>query len=143
MSNQYKYGIHDGLTREELFFLIVIDETCKQLGTDDVVGVASVLLGQRFIPTRGKFSGAVRGTSIASVVSRSLLPYELKYRLLPTVTSFKSLFLLRIKFTRSVGAFVGRAIPGVGWVILASDASTIIYRSVISYNGLVKAEDRL
>ncbi|ASV97973.1 STM2901 family protein [Paraburkholderia aromaticivorans] len=139
MSNQYKYGIHGGLTREELFFLIVIDETCKQLGVDDVVGVASVLLGRRFIPTRSKFSGAVRGTSIASVVSLSLLPYEPKYRLLPTVTSFKSLILLRIKFTRSVGAFVGRAIPGVGWVLLASDVPTIIYRSVISYNGLVKA----
>jgi hypothetical protein len=78
MSNQYKYGIHDGLSREEIFFLIVIDETCKQLGVDDFAGVASVLLGQRFIPTRGKFSGAVKGTSIASVVSRRVLPYELK-----------------------------------------------------------------
>lgn len=143
MPNEYKYGIHEGLSREELFFLIVIDETSKELGVDDVVGVASILLGQRFIPTRGKFAGAVKGTSVASVVSRRLLPYELKHRILPTATSFKSLILLRIKFTRSLGAFVGRAIPGVGWVILASDVSIIIYRSVIAYNGLVKPEDRL
>lgn len=143
MPNEYKYGIHEGLSREELFFLIVIDETSKELGVDDVVGVASILLGQRFIPTRGKFAGAVKGTSVASVVSRRLLPYELKHRTLPTATSFKSLILLRIKFTRSLGAFVGRAIPGVGWVILASDVSIIIYRSVIAYNGLVKPEDRL
>ena len=135
--------MHTGLSREELFCLVVIDETCKQLGIDDVVGVGMVLLGQRFIPTRGKFNGAVKGTSVASVVSRRLLPYELKHRILPTVTSFKSLILLRIKFTRSLGAFVGRAIPGVGWVLLASDVSTITYRSVNTYNGLVKQEDRL
>lgn len=102
-----------------------------------------VLLGQRYIPTRSKFAGAVKGTSVASVVSRRLLPYEFKRGVLPTVTSFKSLILLRIKFTRSLGAFVGRAIPGVGWVILATDVSTILYRSVVAYNQLAKPEDRL
>nr|WP_240702508.1 hypothetical protein [Trinickia terrae] len=86
---------------------------------------------------------AVKGTSVASVVSRRLLPYELEHKILPTVTSFESLFLLRIKFTRSLGVFVGRAIPGVGWVILAADVSTIIYRSVTAYNSLAKPEDRL
>ncbi|WP_254596409.1 STM2901 family protein [Burkholderia pseudomultivorans] len=113
------------------------------LGTDDAVGIAMVLSGQRFIPTRGKFAGAVKGTSIASIVSRRMLPYELKQRILPTVTSFTSLILLRIKFTRNIGAFVGRAIPGVGWVILASDVTMITYRSVTTYNSMVKPEDRL
>lgn len=102
-----------------------------------------VLLGQRFIPTRGKFAIAVKGTSIASVVSRRLLPYELKHRILPTVTSFTSLIMLRIKFTRNIGAFVGRAIPGAGWVLLATDVSLITYRTVITYNSMVKPEDRL
>ncbi|WP_449182729.1 STM2901 family protein [Trinickia sp. YCB016] len=143
MPNEYRYGIHDGLSREELFLLVAIDETCKQLGVDDVVAVGAILAGQRFIPTRGKFNGAVEGTSVASVVSRRLLPYELEHKILPTVTSFESLFLLRIKFTRSLGVFVGRAIPGVGWVILAADVSTIIYRSVNAYNSLAKPEDRL
>ncbi|VWD19870.1 MULTISPECIES: STM2901 family protein [Burkholderia] len=143
MANTYKYGIHEGLTREELFFLIFIDETGKELGIDDAVGVAMVLSGQRFIPTRGKFGGAVKGTSIASIVSRRMLPYELKQRILPTVTSFTSLILLRIKFTRNIGAFVGRAIPGVGWIVLASDVTMISYRSVTTYNSMVKPEDRL
>ncbi|WP_321813025.1 MULTISPECIES: STM2901 family protein [unclassified Paraburkholderia] len=143
MSNSYSYGIHTGLTREELFFLIAIDETCKELGIDDAVSVGMILIGQRFIPTRGKFAGAVKGTSIASVVSRRLLPYELKNKILPTVTSFKSLVLLRVKFTRSLGVFVGRAIPGVGWILLASDVSSIIFRSINSYNRLAKQEDRL
>lgn len=59
------------------------------------------------------------------------------------VTSFTSLILLRIKFTRNIGAFVGRAIAGVGWVILASDVTMITYRSVTTYNSMVKPEDRL
>ncbi|WP_321878718.1 STM2901 family protein [Paraburkholderia bannensis] len=143
MSNIYTYGIHTDLTREELFLLIAIDKTCEQLGIDDAVSVGMILIGQRFIPTRGKFAGAVKGTSIASIVSRRLLPYELKQKILPTVTSFKSLILLRIKFTRSLGVFVGRAIPGVGWILLASDVSTIIYRSINAYNSLVAQEDRL
>lgn len=102
-----------------------------------------ILLGQRFIPTRGKFANAVKGTSVASVVSRRLLPYELKHRILPTVTSFKSLVLLRIKFTRSIGAFVGRAIPGVGWVLVLTDVTMITHRSIESYNRIAKPEDRL
>ncbi|OXJ30982.1 MULTISPECIES: STM2901 family protein [Burkholderia] len=143
MANSYKYGIHEGLRREELLLLIFIEETGKALGVDDAVGIAMVLLGQRFIPTRGKFANAVKGTSIASVVSRRMLPYELKHRILPTVTSFTSLIMLRIKFTRNIGAFVGRAIPGVGWVMLATDVSLITYHTVKAYNGMVKPEDRL
>nr|WP_230960508.1 hypothetical protein [Burkholderia pseudomultivorans] len=53
------------------------------------------------------------------------------------------MILLRIKFTRNIGAFVGRAIAGVGWVILASDVTMITYRSVTTYNSMVKPEDRL
>ncbi|QVN21859.1 STM2901 family protein [Burkholderia pyrrocinia] len=143
MAHSYKYGIHDGLSREALLFLVFIEETGKQVGVNDAVGIAMVLLGQRFIPTRGKFANAVKGTSIASVVSRRLLPYELKHRILPTVTSFTSLIMLRIKFTRNIGAFVGRAIPGAGWVLLATDVSLITYRTVITYNSMVKPEDRL
>ncbi|VWC51521.1 STM2901 family protein [Burkholderia lata] len=126
-----------------MLFLIFIEETGKALGVSDAVGIGMVLLGQRFVPTRGKFTNAVKGTSIASVVSRRILPYELKHRLLPTVTSFTSLIMLRIKFTRNIGAFVGRAIPGVGWVILATDVSVITYRTVGTYNSMVKPEDRL
>ncbi|VWB23711.1 STM2901 family protein [Burkholderia lata] len=143
MANSYEYGIHEGLRREELLLLIFIEETGKALGVNDAVGIAMVLLGQRFIPTRGKFASAVKGTSIASVVSRRMLPFELKHRILPTVTSFTSLIMLRIKFTRNIGAFVGRAIPGVGWVILAADVSVITYRTVGTYNSMVAPEDRL
>ncbi|WP_404987814.1 STM2901 family protein [Caballeronia sp. LZ043] len=122
MSNLYQYGIHDKLSPSELFFLIVLDETCKQTGVD--VSLVS------------------RRTSVASMVSRSLLPVEIKYRILPTITSFSSVFALRIKFTRNLGAFVGRAIPGVGWVLLANDVSSIMWRASLVYNSTVKPEDR-
>src|SRR5215469_13301788 len=140
MANTYRYGIHDKLTPQELFCLIVIDVACDQFGIDDVAGIAMILLGQRFVPTRGKFAGAVKGTSIASRISRRLLPYEIKHKVLPTVTSFKSLVLLRIKFTRELGAFVGRGIPVVGWAITVADVSIIMYRSATKYNSLVKQE---
>lgn len=143
MSNIYRFGIHQGLTPSDLFFLIVLDQTCSQTGVEDMVSVSMILLGQRFIPTRGKFNLAVKGTSIASVVSRKILPMEIKHRILPTVTSFTSLILLRIKFTRNLGVFVGRAIPGVGWVLLASDVYVIMYRSALAYNAIAKPEDRL
>lgn len=32
MAHSYKYGIHDGLSREALLFLIFIEETGKQFG---------------------------------------------------------------------------------------------------------------
>lgn len=122
---------------------MVVDETIDELGISDVVGVAMVLSGQRFIPTSGKFAGAVKGTSLASQWSRRFLPYEIKYRILPTFTSFKSAALFRLKMTKEIGVFVGRAIPGVGWVITAADAATIAYRTIVKYNQLVKQEDRL
>jgi len=46
MSNAYRYGVHQNLTRQELFFFVFIDETCKELGVDDVVSVALILAGQ-------------------------------------------------------------------------------------------------
>jgi hypothetical protein len=124
-------------------FFVAIDETMEVLGVSDIVGVGMILAGARFVPTRGKFAGAVKGTSVSSKLSRSLLPFEIKHRILPTFTSLKSVALLRVKYTNHIGAFVGRAIPGVGWVITASDAVTIGYRTMTTCNRLVKPEDRL
>ncbi|ACB65101.1 hypothetical protein BamMC406_2624 [Burkholderia ambifaria MC40-6] len=88
MQNTYAYGIHNNLTPAELFFLIAVDKTMDELGVSDAAGIAMILAGSRFLSTRGKFAGAVKGTSVASKVSRSLLPYEIKYRILPTFTSW-------------------------------------------------------
>lgn len=143
MSNTYSYGIHRDLTRTELFFLVAVDNTMAELGISDAVGVAMILSGSRLVPTRGKFAGAVKGTSIVSKLSRTLLPYEMKHRILPTFTSWTSVMLLRAKLTNHIGVFVGRAVPGAGWMIAAADVATIGYKTVVEYNRLVKPEDRL
>lgn len=61
---------------------------------------------------------------------------------LPTLTG-ASLRTLRLTFTRSLGAFVGRLVPGVGWTVLAYDVFQIINQSITKYNALAKKEDRL
>ncbi|MBR8178920.1 STM2901 family protein [Burkholderia ambifaria] len=143
MQNTYAYGIHNNLTPAELFFLIAVDKTMDELGVSDAAGIAMILAGSRFLSTRGKFAGAVKGTSVASKVSRSLLPYEIKYRILPTFTSWASVARLRVKLTNHIGVFVGRAIPGVGWAITAFDVAMIGNKTVMEYNRRVKREDRL
>ncbi|EGD01750.1 hypothetical protein B1M_24912 [Burkholderia sp. TJI49] len=50
---------------------------------------------------------------------------------------------IRIAFTRRLGAWIGRTIPVVGEVFLASDAFMIMRNTVVTYNHLVKPEDRL
>ncbi|WP_442867304.1 STM2901 family protein [Acidovorax sp. NCPPB 3576] len=141
MSNTYQYHDLADLSPEELFLWIAIDQTLDQLGGVDIAAAAAILSGQPFLPTRGKFSGATRGTSIASVVSRKMLQQRMPFAL-PTLTG-ASLRTLRLTFTRSLGAFVGRLVPGVGWTVLAYDVFQIINQSITKYNALAKKEDRL
>jgi hypothetical protein len=49
---------------------------------------------------------------------------------------------LKILFTRRLSVFVGRAVPGVGWVILGHDVFEIIRKSLAKYNQIVRPEDR-
>lgn len=121
MSNSYNYNALTNLLREEFFLWIAIDETLMQLGGHDIAAAAAVLSGRPFLPTRGKFAGATKGTSLASVASRRLLQQKPPFAL-PTLTG-ASLRTLKLTFTRSLGAFVGRLVSGVGWTVAAYDAS--------------------
>ncbi|AOJ63941.1 hypothetical protein WL76_09155 [Burkholderia ubonensis] len=142
MKQTYHYGSHRELTPQELFFLIAIDETCKQLGVEDVGAVAAILAGQNWIPTRAKFAGATKNTSLASIGSRALLNYNIKYQILPTLTN-ASVKQMKFFFVRNIGTFVGRAIPVVGWAVAAHDVYAIATNSVARFNRLVNREDRL
>ncbi|MDA8445062.1 STM2901 family protein [Paracidovorax valerianellae] len=141
MPNTYNYHDLTNLPPEELFLWIAIDQTLDQLGGADIAAAAAVLSGQPFLPTRGKFGGATKGTSIASVVSRKMLQQRMPFAL-PTITG-ASLRTLKITFTRSLGAFVGRLVPGVGWTVLAYDVFQIINKSITVYNSIAMKEDRL
>ncbi|AYR22662.1 STM2901 family protein [Herbaspirillum rubrisubalbicans] len=142
MTNKYRYGIHENLSPNELLFYIFVDETCKELGVDDIGAAAAILAGENIIPTRAKPRGATKGTSVASILSRRYLNYDLKKRILPTVTR-ESIKRLQILMTRNIGAFVGRAVPVVGWVFMAYNVASISVRAVANYNRRVKPDDRV
>lgn len=134
-------GLIANLFREELFLWVAVDQTLEQLGGVDAAAAVAVLPGQPFLPTRGKFAGATKGTSVASVVSRNLIKHQLPFAL-PTLTGTTPA-TLKITFTKSLGAFVGRLVPGVGWTILAYDVVQIIRNTVSLYNIRARQEDKL
>ena len=88
-------------------------------------------------PTRGKFKGAIPRTSIASTLSRNI-PGNLPVRL-PTAVGFPGIGQgMRIRMTKSIGAFVGRSIPIIGWAVLGFDIGAILYKTQTEYNRIVK-----
>ncbi|AJY32001.1 putative membrane protein [Burkholderia thailandensis 34] len=139
--NRYAYGVRQNLRPVDLFVYVALDETQKQLGFDDLGAAAAVLLGQSDVPVPGKFAGATKGTSVASLAARKLLPFKLAVRL-PMMTGV-GLSGFRIAFTRNLGAWVGRTIPIVGEVLLAKDAVLIMRNTLSTYNRLVKPADRV
>jgi RHS repeat-associated protein len=70
------------------------------------LGPTMVAAGQPWIPTRGKFGGATADTSVASIVLRKVLPLRIR---LPGLTN------AGVKATPTLGGFLGRAVPFVGW----------------------------
>lgn len=142
MSNTYNFGAHRDLTTMELFFLVFLDEACKEFGVDDIAAVSAILAGQNWVPTRAKPFGATPGTSVASILSRIYLNYDLKHKILPTLTN-ASVRRLKFIMVRNLGVFVGRAVPIVGWAITAREVTIISMHSVSRYNMLVKPEDRV
>lgn len=94
------------------------------------------------LPTRAKPLGATKGTSVASVMSRSLFRYELKKKVLPTFT-LRSIKRLRWVLTHKLGVFIGRTLPAVGCVLLANDVYQIAYQTVVRYNRMVLPADRV
>ncbi len=112
LGGTYFYKESYNLSAGELFFWVFLDFVDEQLGVSDIVAAASIILGQPIRPTKGKFAGATKGTSIASVASRRYLNIELPFHL-PTFTN-ASIRRLKPKFVNNLGAFVGRAVPVLG-----------------------------
>ncbi|CAD6559697.1 STM2901 family protein [Paraburkholderia metrosideri] len=137
----YTFGIPKNLRPVDLFVYVALDETARQPGLTDLTAAAAVLLGQADLPVPGKFTGATAGTSVASLTARQLLPFKVAFRL-PMIT-LVGLKGVRIAFTRNLGAFVGRAVPVIGEILLTLDAIQIARHSVMTYNRRVRPEDRL
>lgn len=142
MTHTYNYRGEISLTPVELFFMIAFDETCKQIGLDDAEAMILILTGWPFVPTRTKPREATKGTSVASIWARRMFRYKFKHKVLPTFTP-GSIVRLRWILTSKLGVFIGRAIPGIGWVLITSDVSTIVYHTVLTYNRIVAPDDRI
>ncbi|GDX04437.1 STM2901 family protein [Buttiauxella sp. A111] len=143
LNGTYFFNGLNNLTAYELLFWILVDETEKQLGIKDIIGVASLILGNNSIHIPGKPLTATPGTSHASLFFRKHLSYKFKKRILPTLTK-KSFSLRGVKvfWVNNLGAFAGRAVPVLGWVILAYDVSMISFNTVSRYNTIARPEDK-
>ena len=139
--NLYNYKDLENVTREELFVWVLIDQILEHFTGVDIAAAAAVIAGRPYIPTRAKFVGATEGTSVLSVISRKDLNKTMPFRL-PTITG-KSLSTLKITMTNRLGAWVGRTVPIVGWVILLYDVEEIIRCTLVTYNKLAKSGDKL
>lgn len=144
LNGTYYFDGMANLSPQELLFWILVDETEKQLGVKDIVAVAALILGDNSLEVPGKPLTATPGTSVLSVFFRKHLSYKFRSRILPTLTK-KSFSMrgLKIFWVNNLGAFVGRTIPVLGWVILASDVTQISFRTVHRYNLIARQEDKI
>lgn len=140
-TNRYSYNGRVDLKPGDLFFWIALDEIQTRVGFDDLAAAAAILLGQADVPAPGKFASATKGTSVASITARKLLPIQMRIRL-PMIMSVGAQGV-RITSTKNLGAWVGRTIPVVGEVLLAADAVAIMFNTVRRYNVIVKPENRV
>ncbi|MFS7251049.1 STM2901 family protein [Rahnella rivi] len=139
VSGYYFSGLSN-LSAGELFFWVFLDETGKQIGIADFANLALIILGQPMKATRAKPLGATPGTSTLSYHLRQWLNIEVKHW--PTLTN-GSIRKLKFSYVTNLGAFTGRWIPILGWVILADDVATIAYKSTNRYNTIANEKDRL
>lgn len=144
LNGTYFFDGMNNLTAWELLFWILVDETEKQLGVQDIAGIAALILGNNIIDIPGKPETATWGTSPSSLFFRRHISYKFRKRVLPTLMK-KSFSLKGIKifWVNNLGAFVGRAVPVLGWVILAHDISVISFRTVTRYNIIAREEDKI
>jgi len=145
LGGTYFYAGRTNLSASEMFFMVFCEETAHQLGIEDFGAIVAVVSGLNVSKTRGKFRGNIKDTSYASrgarkVFGNKTFPGNVK---LPSVVGGYPPSTMRIILTRKMGTFVGRAVPVVGWIIIAKDITEIAFRSVTRYNSIARGNDKL
>ncbi|MGE9553670.1 STM2901 family protein [Erwinia amylovora] len=145
LNNTYFYAGRPNLSASELLFMIFCEKFAEQLGVDDFAAIVAILAGRNNLPTRTKPRDAIEGTSPASRGARRLIgtkkfPWGLK---LPTVVGGYPPSTLRVRMTRKISTFAGRAIPVVGWLLLSRDVSEITFYTITSYNAIARGNDKI
>lgn len=140
LNGTYFYRGYSNLSSGALLFWIFLDTTAEHFGADDFLTIGLILLGQPTIGTRTKPGTATKGTSPLSSQLRYYL--DIETRRLPTLTT-GSIKRLKFSYVTNLGAFVGRWIPILGIVIIASDVSQIAYKATTKYNTIARGNDKL
>lgn len=144
INGTYWYHGHANVTAGELFDLIFIEQLADSLGIS-TEATALVLLGQPFIPVKGKLSVATNtpGTSVASILCRQLLrgarfPFGL--RLKAPMGKFSKLKMVP---TNQIATFIGRWIPFVGHAQLLVMLFVVTRNTRNKYNLIARPKDRI
>ena len=145
LNGTYFYAGRSNLTASELFFMIFCETTADHFGIEDVGAIVAFYTGFNNQKTRQKPKGAKAGTSRASKAMRRFFktakfPLGIK---LPTWVGGYTPWTAERRMVAKIGTFVGRTIPLVGYVILASDTIQITYCSVRDYNRIASGNDKL
>ncbi|AVU34996.1 MULTISPECIES: STM2901 family protein [Serratia] len=145
LGGTYFYAGRTNLSASEMLFMVFCEETAHQLGIEDLGAIVAVVSGLNVSKTRGKFRGNIKDTSYASrgarkIFGKKTFPGNVK---LPSVVGGYPPSTMRIILTRKMGTFVGRAVPVVGWIIIAKDITEIAFRSVTRYNSMARGNDKL
>ncbi|WP_061324082.1 STM2901 family protein [Serratia rubidaea] len=141
----YFYAGRYNLSASELFFIIFCEETANQLGIDDFAAIVAIYSGRNISKTRAKPAGTIKDTSYASRGTRRIFglatfPWGIK---LPSIIGGYPPSTMKFRMTAKIGTFTGRAVPVVGWIILAKDVTEISFKTVTKYNMIARGADKL
>ncbi|MBW7983824.1 STM2901 family protein [Enterobacillus tribolii] len=145
LKGTYFYGGLTNLSAGELFFWVMVDSTAEHFTgstvAKDVAAAAAIYLGQNNIRVSGKLAGATPGTSRASQIARQQLKGIYMPMRLPTIVGGPS--NMKIIMTKKLSTFVGRAVPVIGWFVIAADVAQIAWNTTSAYNRIARAGDKL
>jgi len=83
----------------------------------------------------------VNKSTLLAVYARRYLEIKWSFRL-PAFTN-ASLRYLKPMWVNNLGKFAGRAVPVVGWILLAHDVATITYKTTCHYNKIARGNDKI
>lgn len=147
LNRTYFYAGRSNLTAGEIFFMIFCENTASQfgIGAADFGDVVAIFSGRNNSGTRGKPANATKGTSYASIGARAVFgkmkfPFGIS---LPGWLGGYTLRTARHIMVHNIAPFVGRSIPLIGVVMLASDVTQMTYRTIRDYNAIARGSDKL
>lgn len=145
LKGTYFYAGKSNLKPAELLFMIFCEHTVEQFGLDDFAAVVALYSGMNTQTTRAKPGNAIAGTSrvskrVRKMLKTTMFPFGIS---LPTWIGGYTPWTVKMKMVRKISTFIGRTIPLIGELILVSDVSQIVYRSIRDYNTIARGNDKI